>query len=356
MSWMGDPCDTQKRLHLVLIAMAWLIQPAIVMADDAIRYQVAGMRMSAEEAEALEARLAEDPDDLAAHAQLASYYMAQRSDAGREGRASHALWIIRHHPATEVAGIPACQLNDVLDGEAFDQARDLWLEQVEAHGDEPQVLGNAAGFLLHADREMAEELLTRAKELDQANPEWPRKLGQLHKLKLTRQSGDAAQDTAASALRELEDSLAKSDAANRWPLLADIAKAAFAAGELDKAESYPHELLAGAAGQESNWNYGNAIHHGNLLLGRIALAAGDPVLAADHLLAAGKTPGSPQLDSFGPNMSLAKKMLEAGERDVVLEYFELCAAFWTMDRGRLEAWSATVAGGGIPEFGANMLY
>jgi hypothetical protein len=33
------------------------------------------------------------------------------------------------------------------------------------------------------------------------------------------------------------------------------------------------------------------------------------------MTAAWETPGSPNLDSFGLNMSLAKKLLEKGERD-----------------------------------------
>ena len=45
-------------------------------------------------------------------------------------------------------------------------------------------------------------------------------------------------------------------------------------------------------------------------------------------MAAGATPGSPQLDSFGPNMTLAKELLEKGQPDVVLHYFALCKNFW----------------------------
>jgi len=40
-------------------------------------------------------------------------------------------------------------------------------------------------------------------------------------------------------------------------------------------------------------------------------------------------------NSFGPNVSLAKDLLEKGERDTVVEYFEACKKFWKMDRGIL---------------------
>jgi hypothetical protein len=78
--------------------------------------------------------------------------------------------------------------------------------------------------------------------------------------------------------------------------------------------------------------------------------------AKRYLLEAGKNPGSPVLGSFGPNMSLAKDLLDKGQRDVVLEYFELCRKFWKMDRGRLDQWSQEVKDGKTPDFGANLDY
>ena len=62
------------------------------------------------------------------------------------------------------------------------------------------------------------------------------------------------------------------------------------------------------------------------------------------------------MDTFGPNMSLARDLLEQGEKGVVLEYFELCRNFWKMHRGRLDAWATTVNDGGMPDFGGNLLY
>ena len=68
---------------------------------------------------------------------------------------------------------------------------------------------------------------------------------------------------------------------------------------------------------------------------KLALQAGDVEEAKRRLLAAGKTSGSPALRSFGPNMALAEKLLEKGERDVVLEYFELCKKFWAGESYRM---------------------
>jgi hypothetical protein len=86
------------------------------------------------------------------------------------------------------------------------------------------------------------------------------------------------------------------------------------------------------------------------------LRTGDTEGAKKFLLEAGRTPGSPQLDSFGPNMTLAKELLGKGERSAVLEYFGLCGKFWKMGGDKLREWGALVKDGLVPDFGANLLY
>ena len=84
----------------------------------------------------------------------------------------------------------------------------------------------------------------------------------------------------------------------RFYRLIALAKAAFDAGEMDKAATYGHELLDMASQYPSDWNYGNAIYFGNWVLGRVALRQGDAAQAGTYLLSAAATPGSPQLHSF----------------------------------------------------------
>jgi hypothetical protein len=143
----------------------------------------------------------------------------------------------------------------------------------------------------------------------------------------------------------------------RFHALPNLAKAAFDAGELSKAESYARELLTAASDHQNDWNYGNAIFHGNAIIGRVALRRDNNIIQAkSSLMASAQTPGSPQLNSFGPNMSLANDLLARGDRDSVLEFFSACRKFWKLHPAKLDSWTATVKGGGIPEFGANLLY
>jgi hypothetical protein len=60
---------------------------------------------------------------------------------------------------------------------------------------------------------------------------------------------------------------------------------------------------------------------------------------------AGKTPGSPQLNSFGPDRDLARALLERGERAAVLAYLADCARFWTGNEALLEGWRTAIEQG-----------
>jgi len=142
----------------------------------------------------------------------------------------------------------------------------------------------------------------------------------------------------------------------RFRALDKAAKDSFNVGKIDTARNFANELLTLAPNYKQDWNYGNAIQDGNIVLGRIALKDGKIEEAKRRLLEAGKGPGSPVINSFGPNMSLAKDLLEHGDQKVVLEYFDLCRKFWSDDSGELNKWGAEVQAGKIPNFGANLFY
>jgi hypothetical protein len=142
----------------------------------------------------------------------------------------------------------------------------------------------------------------------------------------------------------------------RFVALPDQCKRAVEHGEISRATALAHELLALADTYPNDWHYGNAVHHAHLTLGRVALADGNLTHARAELLEAGRTPGSPQLDSFGPNMQLARDLLEAGEREVVKQYFDLCRRFWKMGIETLDRWDQDVAEGRSPDFGPHLVY
>jgi tetratricopeptide (TPR) repeat protein len=168
----------------------------------------------------------------------------------------------------------------------------------------------------------------------------------------------------ALTLAQLEAGL-PADGPDRFYTLGRVAIAAFDASDYARAETYANELLALAPQYREDRrydrrSYGDAIFYGNMVLGRVALRRDYNIQKAKAaLLASGQTPGSPTLNSFGPNMNLAKDLLEAGERETVLQFFDQCRAFWKtiVHQRRLDDWSAVVKGCcRLPDFGPNMIY
>ena len=170
---------------------------------------------------------------------------------------------------------------------------------------------------------------------------------------LTRNIPKTAQGKYEKAMKKLDGA---SSEITRFYALDDAAKKSFAIGKIEDARKYAEELLKTAPSYPADWNYGNAIQDGNLILGRIAFHEGRIEDAKRYLIAEGNSPGSPTMDTFGPNMSLAKDLLSKNEREAVLQYFEKCRSFWSMDNGKLDEWSKDVKAGKTPSFGANLVY
>jgi hypothetical protein len=142
----------------------------------------------------------------------------------------------------------------------------------------------------------------------------------------------------------------------RFYALPKLAEDAVDADQPGKGQTYARELLQMASQYQQNWNFGNALYYGYFVLGRVALQEENIPLAAKYLLDAATTPGSPQLNSFGPNMTLAKELLAKGQAAVVLQFFTRCGEFWKAGRDKLNQWTTAVRNHEMPDFGANLGY
>ncbi|MCI0422673.1 MAG: hypothetical protein L0312_26210, partial [Acidobacteria bacterium] len=287
-----------------------------------------GTKITDRIADIYEGNVKRDPPDLASRIVMLGYYFleAHLSKSDRGARDEHVLWIISHAPESKIAGMPEANLDATDDAETYGLAKGLWLQQAESHCGNPSVIGNAASFFTLSDPRLSEALLKKARSLEPDNPNWSRRLGKLYSLRIRGLSSEERAREAAKSLVEYENAFQMtSDEGKKVSLLPNLAKTAFEAGEWDKARTCASELLSKVSLPEFAWSTGDALHHGNLVLGRLALKSKDIELAKTHLIAAGRTPGSPTLISFGPNMALAKELLELGEREVVIQYLELCS-------------------------------
>ena len=181
---------------------------------------------------------------------------------------------------------------------------------------------------------------------------------------LSQRSASAPAD-ASEAVASLEAELKNtSGLIQRFGVLRYLPAAALAAGDPDKAERYANELqplateIASTTRLDVSSLSNSATHTSNIILGLIEIQKGNTSKAREHLLASGRISGvtPPDLATFGPNMLLAKKLIENGERDAVLRYLDLCAAFWRLKDGRIAMWKSKVSRGIVPDFGANNRY
>lgn len=143
---------------------------------------------------------------------------------------------------------------------------------------------------------------------------------------------------------------------NRFYSLDEQITTAYKANDFGKVKELAKENLGLAAVYRCNWNFGNAIHDTNRVLGLVSLKSGDIDRAASYLLKAGKSTGSPQLNSFGPELDLANELLQLGKVDAVKSYLKDIKSFWEMDNGQVDAWLAEIEKGGKPQlnrFAAN---
>jgi len=152
--------------------------------------------------------------------------------------------------------------------------------------------------------------------------------------------------TQEQILADAEQNFSGSDRAAGLP---ELARDALSAGALEKAVSYSNELLERANNRKQYiraWDYGDQIYNGNEVLGLVALRQDKLAEARRYLLESAKTPGSPVLGSFGPDLQLAKELVQKGERDTVLEFLEACRSFWKIGGPRLDSLETIVRSGG----------
>ena len=337
-----------RLIFSLLMLCAWVVPAAALEFRD---YQI-GANLSAEEAESLEERLEADPGHITARTHLIIYYYrAFLDEEARRARHNHVLWLIRNAPRAGVLAEPYGEIELHFDVDGYVAGREAWLSHIEREPTNVTFLSHAAHFMSqHQDRDLIIEYLQELQRLDPDNPKWPTDLGHQYLRETYHEAADTTRAIQALELFQRAHELSRHEP-GRLFLLVHLGKAALAAERYDDARTYATAMLDYSANEFFG---GEQLHHGNLILGRIALIEDDIEQAKYHLLHAGRTPGSPALGSFGPNMRLALELLQRDEREVVLEYFELCSKFWPRDE--LNEWAALVKVGGIPDFGANLVY
>ena len=149
--------------------------------------------MTQEQADALEQRVAANPDDFDARGQLVTYYRTSSNvawDKKVPGLRRHALWLIEHHPEHE---IQAPALSPQFDPEGFAAAKKLWEAHLARPAASPFLVSRAASFFAPHDKPYAEQLILRGMAMDPSSAalkarmppdvggyQWPTQLSSLY--------------------------------------------------------------------------------------------------------------------------------------------------------------------------------
>ena len=122
--------------------------------------------MTQEQADALEQRVASNPEDFDARWQLVTYYRTSSKvawDKKVPGLRRHALWLIEHHPDHDVSA-PA--LSPEYDPAGFAAAKTLWEAHLARPDISPFLVYRAASFFAPYDKPYAERLILRGMAMD----------------------------------------------------------------------------------------------------------------------------------------------------------------------------------------------
>ncbi|OYZ17778.1 MAG: hypothetical protein B7Y39_14710 [Bdellovibrio sp. 28-41-41] len=137
--------------------------------------------------------------------------------------------------------------------------------------------------------------------------------------------------------------------------LSERLKRAVKSKDCPKMQSLAGELLAVAPYYSSNWNYGNAIFDGHMAYASCDVKEKKLESAFHHLAEAAKTPGSPQLSTFGPpyhNMSVLSDLLREGRKAEVVAFLNSLKRFWDLEFSQeyFDVWDKEIEAGRIPKF------
>ena len=305
-----------------------------------------GDRLGAEQRDYLEGLVAQRPHCLFLRSVLSGRSRYDFRPRTFRQSLEHRLWFINNrpdaYPRSSMYRSPA---------EDYYQMVKAWSESIRAFADDPYVLATAADAFGLDHKMMILALRCRCTWLEPRSTEWKMRLAvELDYLV----DDDCDQvDVARLHLEFMKPYLEESSEAGRAHLLTELSLAMFDVEGQERANDLARQLLE-IAEQTSDWNTDNAWHKAHTILGLLAIRERDLQRARVHLLMSAQKGKSPQLRILGPNMRLAKALLEAGEWGVVEEFLELCSEFW--DGDELDWWTDQVEDREMPFFEFNLWY
>ena len=300
----------------------------------------------------MEFQLLSSPHDLKSRVDLLWYYRGKFGDMQAEREANkHILWLIANQPRATVLATPIAEISPLPSGAAFDNARALWMGQVEANPEDSRILGNAGVFLLREDPTRAMPLLDSANKIDPNNTTWLKALAEGYRAQAMAREGKQRQllvelsvsmyERAADRVRSVRERMAI------------FSRAASIARHLDdgctKALSLAAKASALTGAIDSASDRAVVAHTSAVIAGLCSISQDRIDFARDSsIVAAGETLKNQSVSLTDLDMSLAQALLDRGEKNAVLVYLDQCAK--ATQSSEVRAWIEKINRGEKPDF------
>lgn len=120
-----------------------------------------------------------DPENFELRCKLLGYYSSNRyiDPVGVQKYHEHVVFAIKRFPESRITGSHYAHFDLAIDDRKFyDEAKKVWLSQVDSHPKNPAIIHNASKFFANSESQLAKELKERLESLptletDDAQPD-----------------------------------------------------------------------------------------------------------------------------------------------------------------------------------------
>jgi len=322
-------CTTAKR-HVLFFLFLFLsacdtTPSAPAPLDPQLAAVVPKRQFTADQAMTMEFELLTSPNDIQSRVDLLWHYRSQFGDAAAERDANkHVLWFIANQPRAAVLATPIAEIPSLPDRTAFNEAAALWDKQVNDHGKDAIILGNAGVFFAATAPAKAVPLLEKAVAGDPQSPVWIVHLAKSYHALALASPTDPEHRFARQAVQAFEQAISKAKSPReKANLTIHLSVAAMDAVDLPKAQRAANDLINFSSQLTDASDKAVALHAASIALGRVELIHGRDDAAVAKLREAAAAIKGQEVFYSQLDMSLARGLLNEGHKLPVMGYLDV---------------------------------
>jgi len=299
---------------------------------------------------ALYVKLMKDPDNRMLREEVAEGILSEKSEYSKKENifVDNYIWFIRNSPECAITQRFSNKSGMVRGREYRNNISKEWKNIINIFPSDTKILRSSSIYFQFEDPIFAEEILIKGANIDKKSYIGFMYLGDLYLGFLKDNKGKPRYRDACKAYSNAYR-LVGGDVL-RFNVAKQYAMALYLNQDIDKAKEVANKAIHGMEYCDSAFECGGEKHLLNILLGRIAFQQGDISNSIGYLMKSTETPGSPIMDIYGPDLTLARELLRKGRKSAVVRYLKQCRNIWKYNNGKLDLIIKVVEGGGeIPD-------